>query len=96
MKPHLQILRVTYSPSEYIYREMIVEDDYSSIEAVLVMDNPVDRYATNGILSAVRLLDEEQSSLSDSTGVFSPAVMSVMSDSASETLTLGSIDESPM
>ena len=58
-------------PSEYIHREMIVENDWTSIEAVHVMDNPGDRFNPNGIVLAIRLLDKKPS-LSDSTGAFSP------------------------
>ena len=43
-------------PSEYVHHELIVDDDYSSIDLVLVMDNPVDRFNTNVIVSAAELL----------------------------------------
>ena len=60
-------------PSEYNHREMIVKDDFANIEVVLAMDNHVDQFNTNGIVSAVTLLDEKPS-LSDSPSAFSSAV----------------------
>lgn len=49
-------------PNEYIHCELIVKDDFArSIEAVLVMYNPVDRFNTNGIVLAVKALDKKSS-----------------------------------
>ena len=56
------------------------------------MDNYIDRFGTHGVVSTVRLLDEEPSPL-DPSGSFHPAVLSTMSDVASQAVTLGSIAE---
>lgn len=82
-------------PSEYIHCELIIEDDYGIIGAVLVMDNHVDRFNTTRIVSAVRLLDGKPSP-SDSHGALPPVVVSDMSELVSEALTLSSIDWNPV
>ena len=70
---------------------MIVKDDYESIEVVLGIDNPVDRFDTNGIVSAVELLYKQSLPSDPSEISLSPAVGCLMSEVASEALMLGSI-----
>ena len=79
-------------PNSYIHREIIVDENCPSIESVLAMNNPIDRFDTQGVVLAVSLLGKAFSSEE----IFPTAVISAVSEVASQAITLEGIEVLPL